>query len=66
MGRVDDQQGAPAQISADAPSVSVLISKIIQIRYGRQKVAVELHKTLCKVIKTDNLIKSTYFYLKIT
>ena len=40
MGRVDDQRGAPEEISDDVPSVFVLILKIIQIWYGRQKVAV--------------------------
>ena len=59
MGRVDDQQGAPAQISADAPSVSVLISKRIQIWDGRQKLAVETQKTLCGDRNTYNLINST-------
>ena len=30
MGRVDNQRGAPAEISSDAPSVSVCISKRIE------------------------------------
>ena len=42
MGRVDYQQGDPAEISVDAPIISVWISKKIQIWDGRQKVAVEI------------------------
>ena len=40
MSRVEDQKGASAEISADTPSVSVEISKRIQIWGGRQKLAV--------------------------
>ena len=58
MGGVDIQRGAPAEISADAPSVSVWISNIIQIWCGRQKVAVEIQKKILRVLNTDNLIIS--------
>ena len=40
MVRVDNQQGAPAEIGAGSPSVSVLISKTILVWDVRQKVAV--------------------------
>ena len=40
MSRADDWRGAPEDISADAPSVSVWIEKTIPIWDGRQKVAV--------------------------
>ena len=40
MGGFDYQRGAPEEIIGGVPSVSVLILKIIQIWYGRQKVAV--------------------------
>ena len=39
-GRVDKRQVDLSEISADAPSVSMLIPKRIQIWYGRQKVVV--------------------------
>ena len=39
-GRIDDWQGAPAEISTDALSVSAWISKRVQIWDGRQKVSV--------------------------
>ena len=39
-------------------------TKRIQIWDGRQKVMVKIQKTLCGVIKTENLIKSTCFYPK--
>ena len=42
MGKVDDWQGAPAEISANAPIASVWISTRIQIWDGRQKAAVEI------------------------
>ena len=64
MGGVDDPQGALAEISADAPNISVRISKRIQIWDGRQKLAVEIQKSLCGGRKTENLIESTCFYLK--
>ena len=38
----DDQQGASEEISDDAPSISVWISKVIQIWDGKRKVAVEI------------------------
>ena len=63
---VDYQQGVLAENIADAPSVSLLISKIIQIQYGRQIVAVVIQKLLCGDRKTYNLIDSTWFYLKIS
>ena len=40
MVRVEDQQGDPAEIIADAPIVSAWVSKRIQIYDGKQKVAV--------------------------
>ena len=46
MVTVDDQQGAPAEMSYDAPIFSAWISKRIQIWDGRQKVMVEIQKTL--------------------
>ena len=64
MGTVDEKRVFPEEISVDAPSVSVWISQIIQIWDGRQKVAVEIQKPLFGGIYTDNLIKSTCFYLK--
>ena len=52
---------------ADAPSVSVFIKKIIQIWDRRQKVAVEIQKTLCwGGRKTKNFVEPTYFNLKIS
>ena len=48
------------------PSVSVWISKIIKIWDGRQKVVVEIQKSLCGGIKIDNLIDSARFCLKIS
>ena len=56
MGKVDEWEGALAEISADAPIVSMWISRRIEIWYGRQKVALEIQ---------INLIESTWFYLKI-
>ena len=53
--------GAPEEISADEPSISVYISKSIYIWDGRQKVAVEIQNSLCGGRKTDNLIDSTCF-----
>ena len=53
------------KVSADAPSVSVWISKRIQIWDGRQQLAVVIQKTLCGGRNTENLIESTCFYLKI-
>ena len=44
-GKVDNRQGAPAEMSADAPIFSVKIPNRIQIWDGRQKVAVEIQKT---------------------
>ena len=63
MGRIDNLQGSLVEISADAPSISVLISKIIKICYGRQKVAVEIQKLLGGGRKTENLINHTCFNL---
>ena len=40
--RVDDQQGASAEMSAFLPSFFMWIPRIIQIWDGRQKVAVEI------------------------
>ena len=40
-GRVDYRRGAPDEMSANVPIVSVKIPKIIQIWDGRKKVAVE-------------------------
>ena len=65
-GKVDNRQGALEEMSADAPSVSVWISKRIQIWDGKQKVAVKIQKTLCGGRSTENLIESTCFYLKIS
>ena len=65
-GRVDNQQGESSEISADAQSVSVWISKIIRIWYGRKKVVVEIQKSFCGGRKIENLIKSTCFYLKVS
>ena len=65
MGSVDNRYGAPGEISADAPSISVLISKMIQIWDGRKKVAVEIQKTLCEGRNIENLIKSTCFISKL-
>ena len=45
-------------MSANAPRISVLISKRIQIWYGRQKMAVEIQRSLCGGRNTDNLIYS--------
>ena len=48
--RGDNHRGVLARmrrISDVAPSVSVCIPKIIQIWYGKKKVAVEIQKTLC-------------------
>ena len=42
------------------------ISKIIQVWYGRQKMAVWIQKTLCGGRNTENLIDSTCFYLNIS
>ena len=42
MVRVDERQGAPEEISAGAPSVSVWISNKIQIWEGIQKLAVQI------------------------
>ena len=66
MGRFDNQQGMPSEISADAPSVYVWISKIIQIWDGRQKMAVEIQNLFFRGIKSEILIKNTFFYLKNT
>ena len=66
MGTVDDGRVAPAEINADAPSVSAWISNIIQIWDRRQKVAVEIQMSLCGDRKTDNLIEYTCFYLKVS
>ena len=52
--RVEDLKGASAEISADAPSVSVRISKRIKIGYQRCSVEEEKQMTLCGGIKTDN------------
>ena len=65
MGRVDKQRGASEEINADAPNVSMLIPKIIQIWNRRQKVAAEKHKSLCGGRNTDNLIKSTCLHQKV-
>ena len=64
--RVDDLQGYPSEISDDATSVSVLIQKIIQIRDGRQIMAVGIHKTLCGGRNAGNLIEFTCFHLNIS
>ena len=64
IGSVDNRRGALAERSYDSPSVSVWISKIIQIWDGRQKVAVEIQKTLCEGRNKENLIESTCFYLR--
>ena len=66
MDMVDGQRGALSEVSADVPSISVWISKRIQIWDGRQKVAVEIQKTLCGGRNTYNFIKSTCFYIKIS
>ena len=60
-GRVDVQGGALAKMSAFLPSVYAWIPKIIQNWGGRQKLALEIHKSLCGVRKKDNLIDSTCF-----
>ena len=49
---------------ADGPSFSVCLSRRIQIWDGKQKVAVEIQKSLCEGRKTENLIESTCFNLK--
>ena len=51
-----------SKISADATSISVQISKIIQNWDGRQKVAVEIQKTLFGGINIEHLIESTFFF----
>ena len=61
IGRFDNQQGAPSDISTDAPSFSVRILKKIKIWYGRQKMAVDIQKTRCGVRNRENLIKSACF-----
>ena len=43
-----------------------MISKRIKILDGGQQVMVEIQKTHCGGINTDNLINSTCFYLKIS
>ena len=55
-----------AEISADASSVSVQIQKRIQIRYGRKIVGVGIQKMLCVGRNAENIIKPTYFYLKVS
>ena len=45
MGRIDDPKGSPEEISADVPSVYVVISKRIKIWDGRQKLGVEIKKS---------------------
>ena len=42
QGRFDNQRGAPEEMSAYALSVFVCLSKRIQIRDRRQKLAVEI------------------------
>ena len=42
----------------------MIISKIIQVIYGRQKGAVETQKMICGGRKIENLIESTCFYLE--
>ena len=64
--RVDDQWGGSEEISADVPSLSVWILKIIQIWDGGQKVALEIQKLVCGSRKMENSIESTGFYLKIS
>ena len=43
------------------PSFSVRLSKRIQIWDGRQKVALEIQKSLCRGRNKDNLVESTCF-----
>ena len=52
-------------MSASLPSASVQISKRIQIWDGRKKVAVKIQKSFCGGKKTENLIESTCFRLKL-
>ena len=66
MGRVDNRRLFRAEMSADAPSVSMLTSDRIQILDRRQKVVVEKQKRLCEGINIDNLIDSTRFYIKVS
>ena len=60
MSRDDKRQGSLADISADAPIISVWISNIIQIWDRRRFVAVEIQKTLCGTRSIENLIESTF------
>ena len=57
-GKGDDRREEIAEIYADVPRVSVWISKIIQIWYGRCFVVVKIQKTLCGGRNTENLIES--------
>ena len=64
MGRVDSRQEASSEISTDALSVYVWNSKRIQSLDGRQKVAVEIQKTLCEDKIGDILVNFTCFFSK--
>ena len=52
----DYRQGASEKLSDDAPIVSVLISKIIQIWGGRQILALEMHKAFCGDLNTEKCV----------
>ena len=61
MGRVDNRQVSPAEISDDSPSISVLISNLIHMdKNGSRNI-----KDAFGVRNTDSLIKYTCFYIKI-
>ena len=66
MGRIDKRRGEPAGINSYSPSTFARISNRIPIWDGRQKVAIEIQKLLCRRKKTYNLMGSTCFYLKIS
>ena len=53
-------------MGADAPSVSVLVSKRSQIWDRRKMMGIEIQKTLFGGRNTENLIESACFYLKIS
>ena len=50
------------EIRADAPSVSMWISKIFRIYDGRKMAAVEIFNALCCVWNIDILKDSTFLY----
>ena len=64
MGGFDIQRGAPGEISALAPTVSMRISNRNQIWDGRHTVLVDLQETICGGRNIENVIESTCFNLK--